>query len=197
MDEFYGRAMPAAPARVAEQDFVPLAQLYGRFALAVDDRGDPFAPDEVSWSETELVQALARRPAARAWYLVDGRVLREEVRGTTVAEMIGRGERAGGTVYRAGGVGALADTLGFELPDSPRLREAPFTAVHVVAGITHTIGGIATDAAARVLGLDGAPIEGLYAAGADAGGVSTGGYASGLATALVFGRIAAETAARA
>jgi hypothetical protein len=35
----------------------------------------------------------------------------------------------------------------------------------------------------------------LFAAGADVGGISTGGYASGLAAALVFGRIAAESAA--
>ncbi len=35
---------------------------------------------------------------------------------------------------------------------------------------------------------------GLYAAGADVGGISTGGYSSGLAAALVFGRIAAEQA---
>jgi len=42
---------------------------------------------------------------------------------------------------------------------------------------------------ARVVGA-----EGLFAAGADAGGISTGGYASGLAAALVFGRIAAESA---
>ena len=41
---------------------------------------------------------------------------------------------------------------------------------------------------------NGAPIEGLYAAGADAGGISTGGYSSGLAAGLVFGRIAAEEA---
>jgi fumarate reductase flavoprotein subunit len=32
MDEFYGRVMPAPPARIREQDFVPLAQLYGREA---------------------------------------------------------------------------------------------------------------------------------------------------------------------
>ena len=37
-------------------------------------------------------------------------------------------------------------------------------------------------------------MPGLYAAGADAGGIFTGGYGSGLAAALVFGRIAAETA---
>ena len=69
-------------------------------------------------------------------------------------------------------------------------------AVRVVAAITHTIGGVRIDSRARVLREDGTAIEGLYAAGADAGGVATGGYASGLASALVFGRIAAETAAR-
>ena len=33
-----------------------------------------------------------------------------------------------------------------------------------------------------------------WAAGGDTGGIATGGYASGLAAALVFGRIAAEAA---
>jgi succinate dehydrogenase/fumarate reductase flavoprotein subunit len=56
-------------------------------------------------------------------------------------------------------------------------------------GITHTIGGLRIDDQARVVGA-----EGLFAAGADAGGISTGGYASALAAALVFGRIAAESA---
>jgi len=37
-------------------------------------------------------------------------------------------------------------------------------------------------------------IRGLYAAGVEVGGVSAGGYTSGLASALVFGRTAAETA---
>ena len=45
-----------------------------------------------------------------------------------------------------------------------------------------------------MLGRDSAALAALYACGADAGGLSTGGYASGLAAALVFGRIAAETA---
>ena len=47
---------------------------------------------------------------------------------------------------------------------------------------------------ARVLDREGRPVPGLLAAGADAGGIFTGGYGSGLAAALVFGRIAAETA---
>jgi succinate dehydrogenase/fumarate reductase flavoprotein subunit len=45
-----------------------------------------------------------------------------------------------------------------------------------------------------VLDTSGTAIPDLYAAGADAGGIFTGGYGSGLAAALVFGRIAAETA---
>jgi predicted oxidoreductase len=67
-------------------------------------------------------------------------------------------------------------------------------AVRVAAAITHTIGGLRIDAQARVLDNESVPIDGLYAAGADAGGVSTGGYASGLAAALVLGRAAAESA---
>ena len=53
--------------------------------------------------------------------------------------------------------------------------------------ITSTLGGLRIDERARV-----AP--GLYACGADAGGIATGGYASGLAAALVLGRVAAESA---
>ena len=68
-------------------------------------------------------------------------------------------------------------------------------AVEVAPAITHTMGGLAVDAGCRVLHrADGRPIPGLYAAGVEVGGVSVGGYASGLASALVFGRIAAASA---
>jgi fumarate reductase flavoprotein subunit len=184
MGEFYGRAMPAPPAAVPEARFVDLAQLYGRFALVLDDDGREFGPEPVSWSETDLVQAIARRPNARAWYVVDEPTLDLEVRGRSVREMVDAAREVGGEVL-------LANELGVDLPLSYRY------ATHVVAGITHTIGGVRVDAAARVLGPDGVPVEGLYAAGADAGGIATGGYASGLASALVFGRIAAESAASA
>jgi succinate dehydrogenase/fumarate reductase flavoprotein subunit len=56
-----------------------------------------------------------------------------------------------------------------------------------VAAITTTLGGLRVDASARAT-------DGVFAAGTDAGGLATGGYASGLAAALVFGRIAAESA---
>jgi succinate dehydrogenase/fumarate reductase flavoprotein subunit len=67
--------------------------------------------------------------------------------------------------------------------------------VHVAAGVTHTLGGLRIDERARVLREDGKPIDGLLAAGVDVGGVASGGYASGLAQALVLGLVAAESLA--
>jgi succinate dehydrogenase/fumarate reductase flavoprotein subunit len=173
-DEFYGRAMPAHPARVAEADFVRAAQLYGRFARVVDDDGRPVFSGEPSWYENDLVRTIAKQHGGTAWYVVDAEATQRRVRERTVAEMVGVAEELGGEVRRDRGGGA---------------------AVKVVAAVTHTLGGLRVDERARVLGEDGAPIDGLYAAGVDAGGIATGGYASGLATALVLGLAAAETIA--
>jgi fumarate reductase flavoprotein subunit len=191
LDEFYGRNMPAPPARVPDDRFVELAQLYGRHALVLNERGERFTSGPPSWSEIELVQATARQPGGRAWYVVDAAVLGERVRERTVAEMIEAAEAAGGTVRRS------ADVAGLGLPiDASELATPPFTAVHVGAAVTHTLGGLRVDRSARVLREDGAAIEGLYAAGVDAGGIASGGYASGLAQALVLGLAAAEDIAR-
>ena len=71
----------------------------------------------------------------------------------------------------------------------------PFVAVEVAPAITHTVGGLAVDGGCRVLRRpDARPIPHLYAAGVEVGGVSAGGYTSGLAAALVFGKTAAESA---
>ena len=63
LDEFYGRAMPAVE-QMAEEDYVRMAQLYGRHAtVTAHDMSERFE-GEPSWSETDLVQAdcpLARR----------------------------------------------------------------------------------------------------------------------------------------
>jgi succinate dehydrogenase/fumarate reductase flavoprotein subunit len=170
MDEFYGRAMPAPPARWGEQEFVDHAQLYGRFARVFDESGEEIAVEADDWSENGLVQEIARR-GGRAWYVIDPDGLQRETPYGTVAEVIDRARAVGGTVEE---------------------RDHGNLAVHVVATVTHTIGGLATDDRARVLGQARTPIGGLYAAGVDAGGWSTGGYASGLAAALVFGLAAAE-----
>ncbi|MEX2196868.1 MAG: FAD-dependent oxidoreductase [Thermoleophilaceae bacterium] len=163
LGEFYGRNMPAPPARVEPEGFVELAQLYARHAEVENTRGEHF--ETRTWSEIDAVQWTARQPGARARYRVAREMLEERVRERSVGEMIAAAERAGAPVRRENGA----------------------IVVECVAGITTTLGGLAIDGSARV-----AP--GVFACGADAGGIATGGYASGLAAALVFGRIAATAA---
>jgi succinate dehydrogenase/fumarate reductase flavoprotein subunit len=155
MEQFYGRVMPAQPARIREEDFVPLAQLYGREAQVLSEDGADITPAEVAWHENDLANLIG----PRAWYVVaatNGRIEAARAAGGTVVE-----------------------------------REDGRIAVHVAAAVTHTIGGLAVDTRARVRG-----VEGVYAAGVDAGGVATDGYASGLAQALVLGLVAAEELGR-
>ena len=181
MDEFYGRNMPDAPWD--ETQLVSLSQLYGRFARIFDEDGvEFFAGGDVSWSETNVVQATARRPRAKAFYLLDEQALGRRVRERTVEEMV------------AAAPAEAQVPLG-DLPFDP--PAGAVAAVRVVASITHTIGGLRVDDRARVLREDGSAVDGLWAAGVDAGGIATGGYASGLAQALVLGLAAAEDAAAA
>jgi fumarate reductase flavoprotein subunit len=173
MDEFYGRNM--ADTEFGEADYVRLAQLYARQAVVVNDRGEEFLSGPPTWSETDVVQATARQPGARAWYLLRHEALAD----ADVAAQVGAAREAGAPVLEPG-------ELAFERPTGVA------AAVRVRAAITHTMGGLRVDDRGRVLRTDGEPVADLYAAGVDAGGVSTGGYASGLAQALVLGLVVAE-----
>jgi fumarate reductase flavoprotein subunit len=180
MDEFYGRNMPDGPW--GETELVSASQLFGRFARIFDEDGvEFFEAADVSWSETNVVQATATRRAARAYYLLSEQALDERVRTRTVREM----------------VEAAPPEARVELADLPFDPPAgTVAAVRVIASITHTLGGLRVDERARVVDEDGAPVAGLWAAGVDAGGIAAGGYASGLAQALVLGLVAAEDAAQ-
>jgi succinate dehydrogenase/fumarate reductase flavoprotein subunit len=167
LDEFYGRVMPAPPAQIREEDFVPAAQLYGRSARVYTDDGRDITPASVTWSENDLAQ----RVGPRAWYVLD-------------ADAVERAHDRVEAARAAGGIVIDAAELPFATPAGSH------TAVHVAAAVTHTLGGIAVDTHARVIGCDG-----LYAAGVDVGGIALGGYASGLAQALVLGIAAAESVA--
>jgi succinate dehydrogenase/fumarate reductase flavoprotein subunit len=178
LDEFYGRNM--GDLDFGEDGFVSLAQVVGRHARIFNDEGEEFFDhDQVSWSELDLVQATAHQPGARAWYLFDDEALGERVRYGTVRELVAK---------------APTRTDPADLPFTPPPQAV--VATRVAAAITHTIGGLRIDERARVLDEQDEPVDGLLAAGVDAGGVSTGGYASGLASALVLGLTAAETALR-
>lgn len=118
-----------------------------------------------TWSEIDVVQWTARQPGARATYRVPEARLSQPIRGRTIGKMVAAAEGAGAPVRRTTG----------------------WIEVDVVAGITTTLGGLAVDPNARAA-------AGVYAAGCDVGGISTGGYSSGLAAALVLGRVAAASA---
>jgi succinate dehydrogenase/fumarate reductase flavoprotein subunit len=120
-----------------------------------------------AWSDIDVVQWTARQPGARARYVVPDKALEEPVRELTVRDLVDVARRAGAPVER---------------------REGE-TVVEVVAAITTTLGGIEVDERARAA-------DGLFAAGADVGGISTGGWSSALASALVLGKLAAESALR-
>jgi len=114
-------------------------------------------------------------------------------------------ELAGGTLYRADTLAALAhlagldpETLGTTIAtyneavrdgslqalspprstksgDPRPIETAPFFAIPICAGITNTMGGIAVDGHGRVRRPDGSAIAGLYAAGGCTGGLEGGG----------------------
>ena len=73
-----------------------------------------------------------------------------------------------------------------------KIETAPFYAYPSTAVVFGTYCGLRIDSAARVLKPDGAPIDGLYAAGEVTGGFHGAAYMTGsaLGKAIVFGRLA-------
>jgi succinate dehydrogenase/fumarate reductase flavoprotein subunit len=125
MNEFYGRNMPAPPARIGEHDFVRLGQLYARHAQVSSVEGEPY--EARNWSEVDVVQWTARQPGARAWFRVARDALGERVRERTVGDMADAAEAAG----------------------APVRREPGAVSVETVAGITVTLGGLRVDERAQ------------------------------------------------
>lgn len=90
--------------------------------------------------------------------------------------------------------------VGIEPPKSNwalPLNRPPLVAYPVGCAIVFTFGGLDTDARARVVGEDGKPINGLFAAG-ECTGIYHGKYPGGTSVlrGMVFGRIAGRAAAR-
>lgn len=77
------------------------------------------------------------------------------------------------------------------------LDTAPYYGIKVAPGIHHCMGGVVIDTEAEVLDTNGAAIPGLFAAGEVTGGVHGANRLGGNAVAdiVIFGRIAAKTAA--
>ena len=84
-------------------------------------------------------------------------------------------------------------------PNVAPIEHGPFHAVEVIPGSFGTFAGLDTDSRAQVLRSDGAPVAGLFAAGADMASIMAGSYPAGginLGPAMVFGYLAASDVIR-
>ena len=212
MDGFYGHLVSWPSDVWVPGVFTLLSQYHSDRAALVNAHGECFRPPFDS--DHYNAQWAVQQPEGRAVMVFDQQLYEDQgspvssgsrLNSFDVAVEHGAHAAIGGSLDELGrrieewgfDGSRLADSIaGYNREASgPRkpIEVAPYYALEVRAAITFTHGGLRIDADTHVLGEDGAPIPGLLAAGADAGGVHAGGYGGGLATAGVFGLRAADT----
>lgn len=215
---FYGHTVASPLTAFEPESYLPLAQYHSKWCILVNRLGRRYH-DEALGDEVAN-QLTLRQPGARGVLLCDERVRRERVVSAPYphGQVIDRFEHARGLGARIAGAGtvealvaqvgewgvdtaALTTTLERYERGGPQdapitgpnpLREPPFWAVEFQPSITFSLGGLRVDSHGRVLDRDGAAIEGLYAAGGDAGGLQGPHYVAGLMLGMVFGPRAVE-----
>jgi succinate dehydrogenase/fumarate reductase flavoprotein subunit len=212
MDGFYGHLISWPTDVWVPGVYTLLSQYHSDRCALVNVHGDlfraPFSGDHYN------TQWTVKQPEGRAVMIMDRRLHADQAPPTTVSVPIdkfeiaadhgahtavaatieGLGEAIAAWGYAGEHLAAAvaAHNADFTGPGLP-ITEPPFYALEVRPAITFTHGGLRIDTDARVLAVDGTPIPGLLAAGADAGGVFDGGYGGGLSAAGVFGLRAADT----
>ncbi len=206
------QCVPGAPAGRPFQ--VRLDLDVGR-VLMVDGKGNRFIDED--GSRDQLAKAILERPRGSVWMVADNGAV--NAMDLISRKDVYRGLQTGDAI-RADDCSKLAKTMGMDadvLLDSVRvfnievgmgggkcarvrcmpLSEPPFWASRVVLNIHTTMGGLVITPDAEVVGTNGKPMPGLYAAGEITGSVHgenrIGG--NGIADALTFGRIAGRAAA--
>lgn len=222
MSSFYGHLLPWPLERFEAENYLPYSQYYSGSTLFVNLRGERFV-DETLGDEI-INQAVVSQPEARGVLIFDEHVHLTEARqepfpGLGATDRFETAQAAGGvwasaetldeliTQVESWGVdgAALRRTVdayvagtGIGVPVSSQARApqtAPFHALMVQPSITFTFGGVPVSVHGEALDADGTPLPGLFAAGADVGGISNIGYAGGLAPAYITGRWAGRAAA--
>lgn len=185
--------------------------------VVVNLAGERFADETTGYSE--FAPTLAGQPEGEGWIVLDAEIHRRCQSFTDYVQTC-----ESGAVLHADTVAGLAekmrvdaDALTAELarveraatgaePDRfgrtsfDHVLEGPYAAVRIVPALFHSQGGLVVDGDARVLRPDATPIEGLYASGGAANGISghgAGGYlaGNGLLPALGLAYLAAGHAA--
>jgi succinate dehydrogenase/fumarate reductase flavoprotein subunit len=171
-----GQGMDLALARGAEA--APCGEFYGRAMPGP-------VPEDQFVAASQLYGRFARRVNDLGEEFFPGEVSWSE---NDLAQAIA--DQPGGRAWYELDADALArPEVAEKLPYTQETEPLPDGGlrVRVYAAVTHTYGGVKVDTRARAA-------DGVWVAGVDAGGVSNGGYASGLSQALVLGLVAAEDA---
>jgi fumarate reductase flavoprotein subunit len=174
--------------------------------VMLDRDGRRFGKETSGYSE--FGPWLAARPGAVGWVVYDRRVHELCLPFTDFRQCVEAGVEvwADDAAALAGALGLPADAVVAELAESGaaargeiedrfgRTYEAPLTApyaaVKVLPALFHTQGGLVVDGTARVVREDGSVIEGLYASGGAANGISghgASGYLAGNGLLTAFG----------
>ncbi len=164
--------------------------------VQLNARGERFHDETAGYSEAS-VQVLAQ-PGGVAWNVFDERLLAlgRGFPDFVQAEQMGAVRSAANVPALATLIGCSGDAVARSLAGTSLV--APYRAVKVTGALFHTQGGLAIDADARVLRLNGSTLPTLLAAGGAPRGVSGNaarGYLSGngLLSAVAGGFIAART----
>ncbi len=183
-------------------------------AVIVGKDGRRFGDETTGYSEYAAV--IAGQPGATAWIVLDKRIHDAclpftDFRQTIEGGALGWADDVAGI---AAATGVPADALAEELATTAALARGegedrfgrtffeaelapPFAVVQVVPALFHTQGGLVVDEHARVTRADGSVIDGLYASGGAAEGISGHGAAgylagNGLLPALGLAYLAAD-----
>jgi succinate dehydrogenase/fumarate reductase flavoprotein subunit len=216
MAAYYGHLVPTPLAQWLPGDFLRFAVMFSTSSLLVNRLGARFTREWLGYYFN--AQRVAEQDQGRAVAVFDARtrraMLEPFVRGGEVLDTFGDAAAAGARTATAATLDELAGCIqawGYPKADLVALAaeqareaardgadvsvaEAEFHALEVRPAITATEGGLRIDGSARVLCRGGQPIAGLYAAGADIGGVYDGGYAGGLSLAGTFALLAVDHA---
>jgi len=215
---FYGHLVPAQVA--LEPDvFVDLALYYSEHALLFNLAGQRFVDETIG--DHLNAMALVEQPGARGLLITDARGYREYVTGAYVegapaTDKFALARRRGGRCVIADDAedfAAMPPEWGYDGEriaeevarlargevrgpgrefDPRPLDELPYYVVETVPAITFPFAGVRIDPRGHVLSATGEAVPGLYAAGADIGGLYVGAYAGGLAPAVVFALAGAD-----
>lgn len=213
MNGFYGHLVSWPVSDWNPGLFTLLSQYHSGETLLVDQNGHMIAnrrndhgnaqevlrhPDAVALLVMDSRQRANQTPPTSERPLIDRFAVAVEngARGASASDLVELGRQTAEWGYQCGSLPDTVQAYNAMAPPEQRIIDPPFHALEVKAAVTATQGGLAINHQAQVLDAQGAPVPGLLAAGADAGGLFGQGYAGGLAAAGVFGRAAAATATR-